>query len=167
MSHDALLAVLKANGILPSASADAFSWELLTGGFWNRVYRLRCQESTCIDWVVKQFVKVPVNPMFPILATAEYAALRFLEGRNCAPKPIAFVSESPAGSLLVYQYVQGSAWNGDIDAAATLLARVQQLPLNAAATTAFRKLPTDPCALQEHAQAMLNRHLNSTSEAVQ
>ena len=166
MSHDALLALLKAKGILPHSSPDAFSLELLTGGFWNRVYRLRCKESTCIDWVIKQFVKVAVNPMFPILPTAEYAALRFLEGRHCAPQPIAFVSESPAGSLLVYHYVQGSAWNGDIDAAATLLARVQQFPLNAAATNAFRKLPTDPCALQEHAEEMLNRHLNSTSETV-
>ena len=103
MSDAAILAVLKANGILHGGLSDALSLELLTGGFWNRVYRLRSKEDTAMDWVVKQFAQVPVNPMFPILPTSEYAALRFLQGQGCAPTPIAFVSDSPTGSLLVYE----------------------------------------------------------------
>jgi aminoglycoside phosphotransferase (APT) family kinase protein len=166
MSHDALLALLKAKGILPHSSPDAFSLELLTGGFWNRVYRLRCKESTCIDWVDKQFVKVPVNPMFPILPTAEYAALQFFQGQECAPRPIAFISDSSIGSLLVYEFVQGGSWDGDLEAAATLLARLQQIPVNAFALNAFRTLPTDAVALQEHAEGMLQRHPTEASETV-
>ena len=102
MSDAAIFDVLQANGILQGEPSDALSLELLTGGFWNRVYRLRSKENISMDWVVKQFVQVPVNPMFPILPTAEYAALQFLEKEECAPKPIAFIADSPIGSLLVY-----------------------------------------------------------------
>ena len=81
MSDAAILAVLKADGLLHEGPSDTLSLELLTVGFWNRVYRLRSKEDTAMDWVVKQFVQVPVNPLFPILPNAEYAALQFLENR--------------------------------------------------------------------------------------
>ena len=103
MSDDTIEDVLRANGILQGESSDALFLELLAGGFWNRVYRLRSKEDTSMDWVVKQFAQVPVNPMFPILPTSEYAALQFLQGQGCAPTPIAYVSDSPTGSLLVYE----------------------------------------------------------------
>jgi aminoglycoside phosphotransferase (APT) family kinase protein len=166
MSDAAILAVLKANGILHGGLSDALSLELLTGGFWNRVYRLRSKEDTAIDWVVKQFVQVPVNPMFPILPTAEYAALQFLDEHECAPTPITFIADSPIGSLLVYEYVQGSSWNGDLEAAATLLAAVQGIPINTFAMNAFRKLPTGSPELLEHADAMLERHTSALSQSV-
>jgi hypothetical protein len=166
MSEETLLAVLKAHDTLPVQSKDALSLELLTGGFWNRVYRLRSKENASLDWVVKQFVQVPVNPMFPILPTAEHAALQFLQGQECAPTPIAFIANSPAGSLLVYAYVPGSSWNGDLEAAAILLARVQGVPIDAFAMDAFRKLPTDAIALQNHAQAMLQSHQSALSDSV-
>ena len=166
MSDAAILAVLKADGILHEGPSDTLSLELLTGGFWNRVYRLRSKEDTAMDWVVKQFVQVPVNPLFPILPNAEYAALQFLEEQACAPKPIAFIADSPVGSLLVYGYVQGSSWNGDLVAAATLLARVQRIPIDAFATHAFRKLPTESPELLDHADAMLQRHPGAFSDSV-
>jgi len=166
MSDAAIFAVLKANGILPGESSDAVSLELLTGGFWNHVYRLRSREDTAIDWVVKQFVQVPVNPMFPILPTAEYAALQFLEEQKCAPTPVAFIFDSPIGSLLVYEYVQGTSWNGDLEAAATLLARVQSIPIDAFAMNAFRKLPTEAPELLKHADEMLQRHPSALSDSV-
>lgn len=166
MSDATILAVLKANGVLSGESSDAVSLELLTGGFWNRVYRLRSKEDTAIDWVVKQFVQVPVNPMFPILPTAEYAALQFLEEQKCAPTPVAFIFDSPIGSLLVYQYVQGTSWNGDLEAAATLLARVQSIPIDAFAVDAFRKLPTEAPELLKHADEMLQRHTSALSGSV-
>jgi len=166
MPEETILAVLKAHGTLQVQSKDALSLELLTGGFWNRVYRLRSKEDVSLDWVVKQFVQVPVNPMFPILPTAEHAALQFLQDQECAPPPIAFIADSPAGSLLVYAYVQGSSWNGDLEAAAILLARVQIIPIDTFAMHAFRKLPTDAIALQNHAQAMLQVHQGALSDSV-
>ena len=166
MSDAAILAVLKADGILHEGPSDTLSLELLTGGFWNRVYRLRSKEDTAMDWVVKQFVQVPVNPMFPILPNAEYAALQFLQEHACAPKPIAFIADSPVGSLLVYGYVQGSSWNGDLAAAATLLARVQRIPIDAFATHAFRKLPTESHELLDHSDEMLQRHPGALSDSV-
>ena len=166
MSDATIFAVLKANGILPGESSDAVSLELLTGGFWNRVYRLRSKEDTAIDWVVKQFVQVPVNPMFQILPTAEYAALQFLEEQKCAPTPVAFIFDSPIGSLLVYQYVQGTSWNGYLEAAATLLATAQRIPIDAFAIHAFRKLPTEAPELLKHADEMLQRHLSALSDSV-
>jgi len=166
MSEETILAVLEAHGTLQVQSKDALSLELLTGGFWNRVYRLRSKENASLDWVVKQFVQGPVNPMFPILPTAEHAALQFLQQQECAPTPIAFIADSPAGSLLVYAYVQGSSWNGDLEAAAILLARVQSIPIDAFAMDAFRKLPSDAIALQNHAQAMLQVHQGALSDSV-
>jgi aminoglycoside phosphotransferase (APT) family kinase protein len=161
-----LFGVLQAHGLLPAELAQAFSFELLTGGFWNRVYRLRSKENTAIDWVVKQFVQVPVNPMFPILPTAEHAALQFLQEQECAPQPIAFIADSPIGSLLVYEYIKGSSWNGDLQAAATLLARVQRIPINTFATNAFRKLPTEAFNLLQHADEMLQVNPSALSESL-
>jgi len=166
MTQEELFKVLRGRCDLPVASFDTLSLELLTGGFWNRVYRLRSKQNSALDWVVKQFVQVPVNPMFPILPSAESAALQFLQDHSCAPRPIAFIAESAVGSLLVYEYVPGSSWNGDLDAAARLLARVQRIPLNAFAKQAFRQLPTEANALQEHAQAMLVRHPGALSDRV-
>jgi len=166
MSHETMFAVLKANGTLPVVSFDALSVELLTGGFWNRVYRLRSKEHTSLDWVVKQFVQVPVNPMFPILPAAEYAALQFLQERECAPKPVAFIADSAIGSLLIYEYVQGVMWNGDLEAAARVLAQVHRIPIDAFAIKAFRKLPMDALGLQQHAEGMLQRHPSALSDSV-
>lgn len=166
MSHEALLDVLHANGMLATVRRDSISMELLTGGFWNHVYRLRSLENAGMDWVVKHFVKVPVNPMFPILPTAEHAALQFLQEHPCAPKPVAFIDNSPVGSVLVYEYVQGGSWSGDLLAAATLLARVQRIPIDAFAINAFRRLPTEVSDLLGHADGMLQRHPGAISDRV-
>ena len=66
----------------------------------------------------------------------------------------------------MYGYVQGSSWNGDLVAAATLLARVQRIPIDAFATHAFRKLPTESPELLDHADAMLQRHPGAFSDSV-
>jgi len=167
MSHEeTLLGVLQANGIGPTASSDALSMTLLTGGFWNRVYRLRSRQHDKLDWVVKQFAQVPVNPMFPILPATEYAALQFLQGQPCAPTPVAFIADSPVGSLLVYEFVKGSDWNGDLEATATLLARVHRIPIDAFAMKAFRKLPADAPKLLTHAEEMLQGHDSALSDSV-
>jgi aminoglycoside phosphotransferase (APT) family kinase protein len=166
MSSEKLLEVLQTNGLLATERPGALSMKLLTGGFWNQVYRLRSKEDPQIDWVVKQFVKVPVNPMFPILPKSEYTALRFLQEHECAPKPVAFIADSPVGSLLVYEYVKGSSWNGDLQAAAKLLARLQSIPIDDFAMNAFRKLPTDALEMLKHADEMLNSHHSALSDRV-
>ena len=165
-SEKILLGVLQSNGLLPEKSSDASYLELLTGGFWNRVYRLRSKQDSKLDWVVKQFADGPANPMFPILPTAEYAALQFLQDRQCAPTPIAFITDSPVGSLLVYEYVKGSHWNGDLEATATLLGRVHSIPIDPFAANAFRKLPIDAPNLLTHAEVMLQRHESALSDSV-
>jgi aminoglycoside phosphotransferase (APT) family kinase protein len=166
MSDGTIFAALQANGILQGGPSDALYLELLTGGFWNRVYRLRSKNDTAIDWVVKQFVRAPVNPLFPILPTAEDAALQFLKNQECGPTPIAFIADNPIGSLLIYEYVQGTSWNGDLEAAAILLARVQSIRIDAFASNAFRKLPTEAPELLEHADEMLERHQSALSHSV-
>ena len=167
MSHEKiLLGVLQANGLLPAESSDGMYLELLTGGFWNRVYRLRSKQLSTLDWVVKQFADVPANPMFPILPAAEYAALQFLKGHQCAPTPLAFIADSPVGSLLVYEYVKGSYWNGDLEATATLLGRVHSIPIDPFAANAFRQLPSDAPNLLTHAEVMLQRHESALSDSV-
>ena len=166
MGQDALLKVLQHQRLLSEESASSASLKLLTGGFWNKVYRLRTGDKLGLDWVVKQFVQVPVNPMFPILPEAEYAALQFLQGRACAPNPVAFIADSPAGSLLVYEYIRGSSWDGRLDAAAKLLARVHRIPVDAFARNAFRQLATEPADLLGHAQRMLDCHATAVSDSV-
>jgi hypothetical protein len=75
-----LLEVLRSEGLVHAGSLEVLTLELLTGGFWNRVYRLRNKDDPSLDWVVKQFVQVPVNPMFPILPKAEHGKIY----RGCA-----------------------------------------------------------------------------------
>jgi len=158
--------VLQHQRLLSEESASSASLKLLTGGFWNKVYRLRTGDKLGLDWVVKQFVQVPVNPMFPILPEAEYAALQFLQGKECAPNPVTFIADSPAGSLLVYEYIRGSSWDGGLDAAAKLLARVHRIPVDAFARNAFRQLATEPADLLDHAQRMLDCHATAVSDSV-
>jgi aminoglycoside phosphotransferase (APT) family kinase protein len=166
MGQDSLLQVLQDNGLLTPESASGSSLKLLTGGFWNKVYRLRSTGMPGLDWVVKQFVQVPVNPMFPILPEAEYAALQFLQNTECAPKPVGFIPVSSAGSLLVYEYIEGTSWDGGLDAAATLLARVHGIPPDAFAIKAFRKIATEPDDLLDHAERMLQVHATAVSDRV-
>ena len=49
MSDGTIFAALQANGILQRGPSGALYLELLTGGFWNRVYRLRSKKDTAID----------------------------------------------------------------------------------------------------------------------
>jgi aminoglycoside phosphotransferase (APT) family kinase protein len=166
MPQQTLLRLLQSSGLLPPQCISTVSLKALTGGFWNQVLRLRSEYQPPLDWVVKVFVQGPANPLFPILAQAEYAALQFLHGHACAPRPVGFIAESPLGSILVYEYVQGSAWNCDLDAAARLLARVHRIPVDAGASKVFRNLPTEGADLLDHAEQMLRRHDTTLSDSV-
>jgi hypothetical protein len=90
-----LLMVLAEAGFLSNTVA-ASDLKLLTGGFWNQVYRLQVGEALL---VIKQFFKGVTNPMFPVMPDTEAAALRYLQGSACAPEPIAYLPQTPAGDI--------------------------------------------------------------------
>ncbi|MEI6762119.1 MAG: phosphotransferase, partial [Betaproteobacteria bacterium] len=57
-------------------------------------------------------------------------------------------------------------WNGDLEATATLLARVHRIPIDAFAMKAFRQLPADAPKLLTHAEEMLQCHDSGLSDSV-
>jgi len=153
-----LLTVLADAGFL-SNTVDASDLKLLTGGFWNQVYRLQVGEKRM---VIKQFFKGVTNPMFPVMPDTEAAALSYLQGSACAPEPIAYLPQTPAGDILLYGYVAGLPWQFDPQNAekctkdvADLLARVHRTPIDANAKNSFRLLPQSPKELYAHSLTML------------
>jgi aminoglycoside phosphotransferase (APT) family kinase protein len=153
-----LLAVLADAGFLSNTVA-ASDLKLLTGGFWNQVYRLQVGEKLM---VIKQFFKGVANPMFPVMPDTEAAALSYLQGSACAPEPIAYLPQTPAGDILLYSYVTGLPWKFDPQNAekstkdvADLLARVHRIPIDANAKNSFKLLPQSPKDLYTHSLTML------------
>ena len=153
-----LLTVLADAGYLSNTVA-ASDLKLLTGGFWNQVYRLQVGEKRM---VIKQFFKGVTNPMFPVMPDTEAAALSYLQGSACAPEPIAYLPQTPAGDILLYGYVAGLPWQFDPQNAekctkdvADLLARVHRTPIDANAKNSFRLLPQSPKELYAHSLTML------------
>jgi aminoglycoside phosphotransferase (APT) family kinase protein len=153
-----LLTVLVDAGFLSNTVA-ASDLKLLTGGFWNQVYRLQVGEKIL---VIKQFFKGVTNPMFPVMPDTEAAALSYLQGSACAPEPIAYLPQTPAGDILLYGYVAGLPWKFDplnaekcTKGVADLLARVHRTPIDANAKNSFRLLPHSPKELYAHSLTML------------
>ena len=154
-----LLTVLADAGFLSNTVA-ASDLKLLTGGFWNQVYRLQVGEKIM---VIKQFFKGVTNPMFPVMPDTEAAALSYLQGSTCAPESIAYLPQTPAGDILLYGYVAGLPWKFDPQNAekctkdvAELLARVHRTPIDANAKNSFRLLPQSPKELYTHSLSMLS-----------
>jgi aminoglycoside phosphotransferase (APT) family kinase protein len=113
--------------------------------------------------VIKQFFKGVANPMFPVMPDTEAAALRYLQGSACAPEPIAYLPQTPAGDVLLYGYVAGLPWKFDPQNAekctqdvADLLARVHRMPVDANAQNSFRLLAQSPQELYAHSLSMLS-----------
>ena len=153
-----LLTVLVDAGFLSNTVA-ASDLKLLTGGFWNQVYRLQVGVKLM---VIKQFFKGVTNPMFPVMPDTEAAALSYLQGSGCAPEPNAYLPQTPAGDILLYGYVAGLPWKFDpLNAekctkdVADLLARVHRTPIDANAKNSFRLLPQSPKELYAHSLTML------------
>lgn len=153
-----LLDVLTDAGFLTNTTTIS-DFKLLTGGFWNQVYRLQVGEKRI---VIKQFFKGVTNPMFPVMPDTEAAALSYLQGSACAPEPITYLPQTPAGDILLYGYVAGLPWQFDPQNAekctkgvADLLARVHRTPIDANAKNSFRLLPQSPKELYAHSLTML------------
>ena len=102
----------------------------LKGGYLNSVWRVDTPDG-CL--VTKEFAKPMAGTLFPNLPEDEAEALRRLAGLDVAPDLVGFW---PDASLLVYDYVEGPMWDGDIANVAQLLLRKE-----AADQTGFRTVP--------------------------
>jgi thiamine kinase len=129
--------------------ADA-SFEPLPGGYWNRVWRVGIESAAV---VVKQFVPVPDNPMFPQLPGDEAAALQMFAGCSVAPRFVDFVPDAPGGPVLVYEYLDGVPWQSGDPSPAAVFRRAHRSEV----AGSFRVLPTDPAAIIDQAERMLVR----------
>lgn len=102
----------------------------LKGGYLNSVWRVDTPDG-CL--VAKEFAKPMTGTLFPNLPEDEAEALRRLEGLDVAPELVGFW---PDASLLVYDFVEGEMWDGDMASVAQLLLRKE-----AADPTGFRSVP--------------------------
>ena len=94
----------------------------LTGGYRNRLQRV---EGEGFDVVIKQYAAPDDNPLFPLLFEDECRALASFQDDGIAPHLIA---ADPKRRLLVYEFVPGAVWNGDVIAMGALLQRVGGVP---------------------------------------
>ncbi len=102
----------------------------LKGGYLNSVWRVDAPDR-CL--VAKEFAKPMTGTLFPNLPEDEAEALRRLAGLDVAPDLVGFW---PEASLLVYDFVDGDMWDGDMVSVAHLLLRKE-----AADPTGFRTVP--------------------------
>jgi hypothetical protein len=105
----------------------------LSGGYWNDVLRLDTDQGRM---VLKHYRAVMAGSLFPNLPDDEAAALTRLKGTNVAPEPIGYW---PDARVLIYGYVEGAHWAGDVDAMAALLARKSTVD-----PAGFRAVPMTP-----------------------
>ena len=146
MSFDPL-DFLHVAGVLDASSTDGH-WSALAGGYWNEVFRV---EAGGRDLVVKHYglKKVEVT-LFPMLPRDEARAMELLAGSGLAPDLVGFWPAADGhGPVVVYHFVPGTMWEGDMAEAAGLLAR-----LHARDGDGFRTSPAEPDELLAHADRL-------------
>lgn len=126
--------------------ATPVSITTLRGGYWNQVMRIASEDGT---FVLKRYVEVLPNSLFPNLPDQEAKALDRLKGLSVAPDPIRFWPEE---KILLYAYVEGDLWSGDFAAVADLLRRKEQ-----ASPEGFRKVPSHPASIRAQGDRLLAR----------
>ena len=102
----------------------------LKGGYLNTVWRVDTPDRRL---VAKEFAEPMTGTLFPNLPGDEAEALRRLTGLDVAPDLVGFW---PDASRLVYDFVEGDMWDGDMASVARLLLRKE-----AADPTGFRTVP--------------------------
>jgi thiamine kinase len=108
----------------------------LAGGYWNDVLRLDTDQG---QMVLKHYRAVMPGTLFPNLPQDEACALTRLSGAKVAPDPVGYW---PEDKVLIYHYVEGEVWNGDLAAMAALLRRK-----SSANAEGFRSVPVTPVAI--------------------
>ena len=124
----------------------------LTGGYWNAVYRL---QGEAFDLVLKQFADSAPGGLFPVLPAAEARALEQLQGTGVAPLYHSYWPQAPGGAVLLYEFVPGHMWQGDMVATAKLFKRLH----SATVAGPFRQLTTQPVPLLQQADDILGGYL--------
>ena len=115
-------------------------------GFWNTVLHLVTDHG---DLVFKHYRPMPRDSLFPNLPASEALALQRLHGMTVAPDLIAFL---PTEDVLIYRYLPGPEWQGDVIAAAQLMRRQSR-----ADPAGFRTVPTQPAAILTEGDQILSR----------
>ena len=105
-------------GLLGRDIQEPVSVSRLTGGYRNLVQRMQGQG---FDWVVKQYAPLDDNPLFPLRFEDESRLLADYQEAEIAP---CLVTTEPSRRLLVYEFVPGDIWDGDLADAAAMLNRV-------------------------------------------
>lgn len=126
--------------------AGPFEVKLLRGGYWNKVMRI---DSASRRLVLKRYVEVLPNSLFPNMPDQEAAALDRLDGHDVAPEPVGFW---PKDGILLYRYVEGALWSGDVAAVADLLRRKE-----AVSSHGFRSVPWQPDAILAEGDRLMAR----------
>ena len=118
----------------------------LKGGYLNTVW---CIDAPNRCLVAKEFVKPMTGTLFPNLPMDEAEALRRLAGLDVAPELVGFWPEK---SLLIYDFVEGNMWDGDVQGVAQMLLRKE-----AADPTGFRNVPLNPQDIIAEGDALFAR----------
>ncbi|OED48152.1 hypothetical protein [Leisingera sp. S232] len=118
----------------------------LKGGYLNSVWRVTAPDR-CL--VAKEFAKPMTGTLFPNLPEDEAEALRRLAGLDVAPDLVGFW---PEASLLVYDFVEGDMWDGDMASVARLLLRKE-----VADPAGFRTVPLAPRDIIAEGDALFAR----------
>lgn len=126
--------------------AGPFRAKMLRGGYWNKVMRI---DSATGPYVLKRYVEVLPNSLFPNLPDQEAAALDRLKGADVAPEPVGFW---PDDGILVYGYVEGNLWSDDVVAVADLLIRKEEI-----SPAGFRAVPWQPEAILAEGDRLMAR----------
>ncbi len=130
---------------------DGVRLEPLKGGYWNEVYRV---QGNNFDWVLKRFYSEPQRTrLYPMLPDSEALALKTLKDKAIAPDFIAyFPATQIERAVLIYDYVPGSLWQGDLTQIADLMKRFHTLD---SSETGFRILPQTPKEILAQADDLL------------
>ena len=126
MTESELRDFLSSHGLADSQTA----LRTLKGGYLNTVWRV---DTGDLCFVAKEFAEPMTGTLFPNLPADEAEALRRLTRLDVAPDLVGFW---PDASLLVYDFVEGDMWDGDMASVARLLLRKE-----AADPTGFRTVP--------------------------
>lgn len=122
----------------------------LSGGRTNRVWRLGGSRG---DVVLKLYAPSGDNPLFPNDPTAEALCLSDAGLRPVAPRLRARGADPQAGDWLLYDWIDGPHWAGQIEAAARALRQVHRLT----PPQGLRRVVTDSAAIVAQAETLLAR----------
>lgn len=104
---------------------DLEDWRVLSGGRTNLVWRVRAAGG---DFVVKLYVAGAETPLFPNDPNAEFALLARMAQIGLSPEPLGRL-HGAFGEAVIYRYVAGRAWQGNVEMLANLLNRVHGQPV--------------------------------------